>query len=245
MCHHSFRENRQVRHGRGAPKQVLGQMENLSRLVFLFFRSSMHADSGQGAFRDCRYAIVVCRQIKPGQRGAKGRGVNPNPWCGILLRAAVAWCSLKWISLPGSGDLSLEFCGNNWKRSKKIIESISRESLHCFDALMSLIALEKNKKTKDSLPLSVLRTREHEGITCREGRRGGQSSTRLHTQPLTRRRRRVAEPPSSCWLSCGSCGGGGKEQHLSLPRRFAFTRFLLIGKLSSFLSPSGKWLPKN
>lgn len=140
--------------------------------------------------------------------------------------------------------MSLEFCFNYWKRSKKIIESISWESLHCFDALISLIALGKTKK-KGSLPLSVLRTREHEGITCREGRRGGQSSTRLHTQLSTRRRRRVAEPPSSCWLSCGSCGGGGKEQHLSLPRRFAFTRFLLIGKLSSFLSPSGKWLPKN
>lgn len=93
MCHHSFHENRRVRHGRGTPKQVLGQTENLSRLVFLFFRSSMHADSGQGAFRDCRYAIVVCRQIKPGQRGAGWEGaggVNPNPWCGILLRAAVA-----------------------------------------------------------------------------------------------------------------------------------------------------------
>lgn len=180
----------------------------------------MHADSGQGAFRDCRYAIVVCRQIKPGQRGAGGRGVNPNPWCGILLRAALTWCSLKWISLAGSGDLSLEFCGNNWKRTSLFWRSYLPDSFG------------ENKKCSQNW--------EHEGITCREGRRGGQSSTRLHTQPSTRRRHRVAEPPSSCWLICGSCGGGGKEQHLLLPRRFAFTRFLLIGKRSLFLSPRGK-----
>lgn len=244
MCHHSFRENRQVRHGRGAPKQVLGQTENLSRLVFLFFRSSMHADSGQGAFRDCRYAIVVCRQIKPGQRGAKGRGVNPNPWCGILLRAAVAWCSLKWISLAGSGDLSLEFCGN-WKRSKKIIESISRESLHCFDALISLIALGKTKKKKVA---SRWVFSEPESTKASHAERGGGEVKVQRVFTLSRRPGGVAglrSPPSSCWLSCGSCGGGGKEQHLSLPRRFAFTWFLLIGKLSSFLSPSGKLLPKN